>query len=89
MKPYYVEVKMMTEKDDDIQTQHEWRHKHVDAWRAGMGLTLGLPIIPLFYGQPKSNRQRVREKEKEDLFLEFWSGPTKCYGEYFRISKVQ
>ena len=72
----------MTEKDDDIQTQHSWRNKHVDAVRSG----IGYPPYPVFPPtKPMSNRRRVREEEAAEVFDDFME----CYKDWFRPHKVQ
>ena len=57
----------MTEKDEDIQIQHEWRN--------------GLRGL----GQPMSKRERVRQKEADEVFKEF----REWYDDWFRVRKVQ
>ena len=48
----------MTEKDEDIQIQHEWRN----GWRGWRG----------WRGEvARSKRERVRQKEADEVFKEF------------------
>ena len=73
----------MTEKEEDIQTQHEWRNQLVDAWHSGMSYAT-YPFPPGL-GQPMSKRGRVRQKEADEVFKEF----REWYDDWFRVRKVQ
>ena len=62
----------MAEKEDDIETQHDWR-KNVGAWRSGMGDATSM-----------SKRRRMRQKEADKVFLEF----REWFDEWFQINMV-
>ena len=63
----------MAEKEDDIETQHDWR-SNVGVWRSG--------DLAIWDAKSMSKRRRMRQREADKVFIEF----REWYDGWFQIN---